>query len=88
MVIEDGKIGLDPQFVWLDLRAFDRDVDALQPLLRMPGLEHGVAEIGERLLARYRSPLLDHEDRSAGCSAHASARGRASCARSRRPAAT
>jgi len=62
VMIEDGKIGLDPQCVWLDLWAFDRDVDALQPLLRMSGTERAVAETGERLLARYRGPFLDHED--------------------------
>jgi LuxR family maltose regulon positive regulatory protein len=62
VVIEDGKIGLDPQFVWLDLWAFDRDVGALQPLLRTAGTEREVAEIGERLLALYRGPFLDHED--------------------------
>ena len=62
IVIEDGKIGLDPARVWLDLWAFDRDVDALQPLLRHADDDAAVAAIGERMLALYRGPFLDNEE--------------------------
>jgi DNA-binding SARP family transcriptional activator len=61
VVLEDGKIGLDPQYVWLDLWAFDREVDALHPLLRAQAAENVVAAICERVLALYRGPFLDHE---------------------------
>jgi two-component SAPR family response regulator len=61
VVIEDGKIGLDPRHVWLDLWAFDRDVDALQPLIRKSD-DAPVAAIGQRMLALYRGPFLDNED--------------------------
>jgi DNA-binding SARP family transcriptional activator len=61
VVIEDSKIGLDPQRVWLDLWAFDRDVDALQPLLRNPD-DTAVALVCERMLALYRGPFLDNEE--------------------------
>lgn len=62
VVIEDGKMGLDPDRVWLDLWAFDRDVDALRPLLRHAEDDGAVAAIGERRLALYRGPFLDHEE--------------------------
>ena len=61
VVLEDGKIGLDPQYVWLDLWAFDREVDALHPLLRAQPAEHLVAAIGEHVLALLPRPFLDHE---------------------------
>jgi LuxR family maltose regulon positive regulatory protein len=62
IVVEDGKIGLDPARVWLDLWAFDCDVDALQPLLRRADNDATVATIGERMLALYRGPFLDNEE--------------------------
>jgi DNA-binding SARP family transcriptional activator len=61
VVIEDSKIGLDPQRVWLDLWAFDREVDALQPLLRSTD-DAAVALVCERMLALYRGPFLDNEE--------------------------
>jgi DNA-binding SARP family transcriptional activator len=62
VVIEDGKIGLDPERVWLDLWAFDRDVDALQPLLRRADDDAAIAAIGERMLALYRGAFLENEE--------------------------
>jgi two-component SAPR family response regulator len=62
VVLEDGKVGLDPEHVWLDLWAFDREVDALHPLLRAQPAEHLVAAIGENVLALYRGPFLGHEN--------------------------
>jgi LuxR family maltose regulon positive regulatory protein len=62
IVIEDGKMGLDPHRVWLDLWAFDRDVDALQPLLRNTDDDAAIAAIGERMLALYRGPFMDNEE--------------------------
>ena len=62
VVIEDGKIGLDPARVWLDLWAFDRDVDSLQRLVRHAENDAAVAAIGERMLALYHGPFLENEE--------------------------
>jgi DNA-binding SARP family transcriptional activator len=65
IVIEGGKIGLDAQYVWLDLWAFDRDVDALLPLSREPpadAVDTKVAAIGQRLLTLYRGPFMENEE--------------------------
>ena len=63
--IDEGKIGLDPDRVWLDVWAFDRDVEALQSALQQHDPQpdaSAVDGIGERLLARYRGPFLGSED--------------------------
>jgi DNA-binding SARP family transcriptional activator len=63
--IDEGKVGLDAERVWLDVWAFDSDVEALQGALQ---LQDGLAEatvidsIGQRLLARYVGPFLGSED--------------------------
>ena len=62
VVIEHRKIGLDPQRVWLDVWAFDRDVDALQSAVRKLGTEAQVETVVARLLGLYRGPFLDHEE--------------------------
>jgi len=60
--IEEGKIGLDPAHVWVDVWAFDRDVETLQGVLRaaIPQGED-VAVLCRRLLATYRGAFLEHE---------------------------
>ena len=60
VVIEDGKIGLNPAQAWIDTWALDREVEAMQRALREDG--HDVAAIGERLLALYRGAFLDNEE--------------------------
>ena len=62
--IEDGKIGLDPAHVWVDVWAFDRDVEALQSALRASrGVDDDeVALLGQRLLSRYRGAFLETEE--------------------------
>ena len=60
--IEDGKVGLDPMRVWLDVWAFDRDVEALQRALSADADSALVGELAQRLLARYRGPFLGSED--------------------------
>jgi DNA-binding SARP family transcriptional activator len=62
IVIEDGKVGLDPAQVWVDTWTFDRDVEALQAALRETGDGAAVAELGERLLALYRGAFLDNDE--------------------------
>lgn len=60
--VENGNIDLDGQHVWLDIWAFDRDVEALQAAL------HGITDaatvdrIGLALLAHYRGPFLGNEE--------------------------
>ncbi|MFO1313012.1 MAG: BTAD domain-containing putative transcriptional regulator [Burkholderiales bacterium] len=60
--IEEGKVGLDPGRVWLDVWAFDTDVEALQNELQGPADPAAVEAIGRRLLARYGGPFLGSED--------------------------
>lgn len=60
--IEEGKIGLDPELVWLDVWAFDRDVETLQNALQAQPDASVIDNIGQRLLARYSGPFLGSED--------------------------
>jgi len=60
--IEEGKVGFDPARVWLDVWAFDRDVEALQSAMRAETNATVVDDIGQRLLARYRGPFLGSEE--------------------------
>ena len=62
--IEDGKIGFDPDQVWVDVWAFDRDVEALQSALRSAGAgnDDEVAKLGQRLLSGYRGAFLENEE--------------------------
>ncbi len=61
--IEDGKLDLDPALVWVDVLAFDRDVEALQAALHDTDA-HGnaVVEIGRRILDRYDGAFLPNEE--------------------------
>jgi len=61
LVIEDGKIGLDPARVWVDVWAFDAAVDELQRELRGAAREHVVESLGRRVLQLYRGPFLENE---------------------------
>jgi DNA-binding SARP family transcriptional activator len=60
--IEEGKVGLDPERVWLDVWAFDRDVEVLQSALQGNADATLVDNLGKRLLARYAGPFLGSED--------------------------
>ena len=60
--IEEGKVGFNVERVWLDVWAFDRDVEALQSALHQPEEASVIDMIGRRLLARYRGPFLGSED--------------------------
>ena len=60
--IEEGKVGLDPGRVWLDVWAFDSDVEALQRTLQGQADASVIDGIGQRLLARYGGPFLGNED--------------------------
>jgi len=60
--IDEGKVGLDASRVWLDVWAFDRDVEALQSALRAQADDSVIDDLGRRLLARYRGPFLGSED--------------------------
>jgi LuxR family transcriptional regulator, maltose regulon positive regulatory protein len=62
VLIEEGKVGLDPERVWLDVWAFDRDVEALQSVLQGRAEATVVDSLGQRLLARYGGPFLGSED--------------------------
>jgi DNA-binding SARP family transcriptional activator len=57
--VEEGRIGFDPSRVWLDVWAFDRDVEALQAVLRAASdATVEVDALAQRLVARYRGPFL------------------------------
>ncbi|MEO8344849.1 MAG: BTAD domain-containing putative transcriptional regulator [Betaproteobacteria bacterium] len=60
--IDEGKVGLDADRVWLDVWAFDRDVESLQGLLRGPPDDGRIDELGRSLLGRYLGPFLGSED--------------------------
>jgi len=64
--IEEGKVSLDDKLVWLDVWAFDRDVEALQAALRESPDDAVIEAIGARLLARYKGPFLGSEDPTRG----------------------
>ncbi len=64
--IEEGKVSLDEGHVWVDVWAFDRDVEALQAELRGRADDAAVEAIGTRLLARYKGPFLGTEDPTRG----------------------
>jgi DNA-binding SARP family transcriptional activator len=49
--------------VWVDVWAFDRDVEALQGRLHVANPDATqIAALGERLLARYRGAFLENEE--------------------------
>jgi LuxR family maltose regulon positive regulatory protein len=61
--IEDGKVDLDPAYVWVDAVAFDRDVEALQSALHKENPDAAeVDAIGRRILAGYRGAFLANEE--------------------------
>ncbi|MEO6748094.1 MAG: winged helix-turn-helix domain-containing protein, partial [Casimicrobiaceae bacterium] len=60
--IDEGKVGLDPARVWLDIWAFDHDVDALQQALHAQPDPVVVERLGRSLLTRYRGAFLGSED--------------------------
>jgi DNA-binding SARP family transcriptional activator len=66
--VEEGRIGFDPARVWLDVWAFDRDVEALQDALRSAaggaGAATDVEALAQRLVARYRGPFLGNAEPS------------------------
>lgn len=59
--VDDGRIGFDPSRVWLDVWAFDRDVEALQQALGSASAA-SVDALATRILAQYRGPFLGSED--------------------------
>ena len=62
--IEEGKIAVDREQVWVDVWAFDEDVDALQSALRskIEIDDDDVTRLGQRLLACYRGAFLEDEE--------------------------
>ena len=61
--IEDGKVDLDPAFVWVDVVAFDRDVEALQSALHQADAAAAdVDAISRRILHHYRGAFLANEE--------------------------
>ena len=62
--IDDGKVGLDPDHVWVDVWAFDREVETLQSTLRAAKGDNDddIAIVGQRLLSRYRGGFLENEE--------------------------
>lgn len=60
--VENGNVDLDSQHVWLDVWAFDRDVEALQTVLHGTSDAATVDRIGLALLAHYRGPFLGNEE--------------------------
>jgi len=64
--IEEGKVSLDDERVWVDVGAFDRDVEALQAALHGEAGDAAIEAIGARLLTRYKGPFLGSEDPTRG----------------------
>ncbi len=64
--IEESKVSLDDARVWVDVWAFDRDVEALQAVLHERPDDATIVAIGARLLARYKGPFLGSEDPTLG----------------------
>lgn len=64
--VEEGRIGFDPSHVWLDVWAFDRDIEALQAALPAAAGEATVDidALAQRLVARYRGPFLGNAEPS------------------------
>jgi DNA-binding SARP family transcriptional activator len=64
--VEEGRIGFDPSRVWLDVWAFDRDVETLQRALRNAASSAketpDVDALAQRLLARYQGPFLGNAE--------------------------
>lgn len=60
--VEEGRIGFDAARVWLDVWAFDRDVEALQQALRAPDAASDVDALANRIVARYRGPFLGNAE--------------------------
>jgi len=60
--IDEGKVGFDAEKVWLDVWAFDRDVQALQDALNGKPDESFIDTTSRKLLARYRGAFLGSED--------------------------
>ena len=52
--------------MWVDVWAFDRDVEALQAALHGHADDAAIEAIGVRLLARYKGPFLGSEDPTRG----------------------
>jgi DNA-binding SARP family transcriptional activator len=61
LVIEDGRLGLDPARVWVDVWAFDAAVDELQRELRGTARAHVIDTLADRVLRLYRGPFLENE---------------------------
>jgi two-component SAPR family response regulator len=61
VVIEDGKVGLNPDCVWVDLWAFERAVDALVARLRTKADDDAIGVLADRVLELYQGSFLDHE---------------------------
>jgi len=59
--VDEGRIGFEASRVWVDVWAFDRDVEALQQALESPDAGP-VDALAARILARYRGPFIGNED--------------------------
>lgn len=59
--VDDGKLGLDPDRVWIDVWAFDRAVDALVAALHAEPDEPRIAALVDELLSLYRGAFLDSD---------------------------
>ncbi len=60
--VDEGKVGFESARVWLDVWAFDADVESLQRILREPERADDVAALASRLVERYRGRFLGNED--------------------------
>jgi DNA-binding SARP family transcriptional activator len=60
--VEEGKVRLDDARAWVDVWAFDRDVEAMQAALHGNAGDAAIEAIGARLLALYKGPFLGSED--------------------------
>ncbi len=62
--LSEGKLSLDGDYVWVDVWAFERATNQVEQMLRDPHGRAGperLAALGDRVLALYSGPFLEHE---------------------------
>ena len=62
IVIEDGKVALHADYVWVDLWSFDRAVDQLSAALRAKQDDDAIGSLADRVLDLYHGSFLEHEE--------------------------
>jgi ATP/maltotriose-dependent transcriptional regulator MalT len=64
IVVQSGRIGLDPQRCWVDVWAFERTFAKLRELLDANADEQQIHGLITQLRSLYKGPFLDHDTQS------------------------